>query len=354
MTATASDAAVFALRPMGLGDLLDAMIGLYRRHVRSVIGIAAVVYVPLGLLQVVAAALVYSGVDLAAPAPSFTDLSIAGLGGLGLVVFMYWLVMPLLQGAMARAVAEYYLGGEATIRSAYGYALRYWPSLLLVALVMSALRLGLCVLAIAPIAVAAAYIGLVSGDADPMGWLAVVGVGLVSALVAVQAYIYFTTRFAFSALAIVLEREGTMRGMGRSWSLSAGHFWRVLLTLTILWAFYYLVTGIIVWPAQIGASFLPQIPLSVSYAALSGLSVMAQLLFQPLLVIGTVLLYYDLRMRKEGFDLAMMAEAIGEPELAARSAAGRLPAPLFGPGAAPPDAVEAADVTEDTDHIPGS
>lgn len=57
-------------------------------------------------------------------------------------------------------------------------------------------------------------------------------------------------------------------------------------------------------------------------ALVNALSAVGQLVVQPIQIVGTVLLYYDLRMRKEGFDLVMMAEAIGEPQLAARTPEG--------------------------------
>jgi hypothetical protein len=48
--------------------------------------------------------------------------------------------------------------------------------------------------------------------------------------------------------------------------------------------------------------------------ALAGLVTSAlTLLFAPLSAIAVTLLYYDLRIRKEGFDLEMLSEAIDYP-----------------------------------------
>ena len=44
----------------------------------------------------------------------------------------------------------------------------------------------------------------------------------------------------------------------------------------------------------------------------------AQILFTPLGIIANILLYYDFRIRKEGFDLEMLSRALaGSPETAA-------------------------------------
>ena len=41
------------LRPMGVGDLLDIAFRLYRRHFLLFVGIVAVIYVPLTLVQTI-------------------------------------------------------------------------------------------------------------------------------------------------------------------------------------------------------------------------------------------------------------------------------------------------------------
>ena len=41
------------LRPMGVGDLLDIAFRLYRRHFLRLVGIVAVIYVPLTLVQTI-------------------------------------------------------------------------------------------------------------------------------------------------------------------------------------------------------------------------------------------------------------------------------------------------------------
>ncbi len=40
------------------------------------------------------------------------------------------------------------------------------------------------------------------------------------------------------------------------------------------------------------------------------------LLASPILSIGTTFMYYDLRVRREGFDVELMADSLGEGEAA--------------------------------------
>ncbi len=47
------------------------------------------------------------------------------------------------------------------------------------------------------------------------------------------------------------------------------------------------------------------------FMGITALSSIAQMLIQPLTIIAVVMIYYDLRIRKEGFDLEMLSKALG-------------------------------------------
>ncbi len=353
MAADGSDAAVFELKPMGLGDLLDVVIRLYRRHFGQIVRIAAVVYVPLGVLQVVSAALMFQAMDMDTAVPSYyPGAFIAGGIGYALWIILFWLSMPLVQGAIAKAVAEYYLGREATVASAYGFALRRWPMLIAVAILGGLIAWAVVVVGVAPAAGLGALLGVFAEGADSTTMVIAIGLGALLLLIALHASLAIGVRLFFAALVVVLEEEGAIRALMRSWELTSGHFWRILFALLVLWLLVMVLTGIIVWPAQIASYFLQEVSFSISQALLSALSSLGTLLLQPVQVVATVLLYYDLRMRKEGFDLAMMAEAIGEPQLAVRTGSGEAAPALFGPSATHTSAPVETDEPADTDHPP--
>jgi len=338
--------AVFELKPLNLADLLDAIVRLYTRYFGRIVRIGAVVYVPLGVLNVVAAALVFQGLDVTGPLPD-RGFGVVGLAAYGLLVILFWLSMPLVQAAIAKAVAEYYLGAETSVADAYAFALRRWPSLIAVAL-FTALVVGVVVTAVTiPTALLIAGAASLGGDAAPV---AAVVLGVIVALVMVHVMLVIVIKLFFGPLAVVLEEVGPIHALQRSWELTGGHFWRILVSLGLLWLFVVMLTGIVVWPAQAAAYFVQGIPFGVTQAVLSALSAAAQLLLQPIQIVGTVLIYYDLRMRKEGFDLTMMAEAIGEPQLAARAASGEAQ-PLFAAPEAPQPLVGTDDEPPDPDQL---
>ncbi|MGI5816719.1 MAG: hypothetical protein ACOX9R_01345 [Armatimonadota bacterium] len=122
--------AVFELRPMNLADLLDAVIRLYRHNFGVLIRIAAVVHIPLGVIHIGSSALLAQGLDVETLTTSIPTTTIIALLGMGVYWLLFFLTMPIVQGAMAKAVAQSHLGEEASVGGAYRFALRRWVSLL--------------------------------------------------------------------------------------------------------------------------------------------------------------------------------------------------------------------------------
>lgn len=112
------------LRPLSLGELLDRMFTLYRRHFWLFVGIMA-----LPALFAVASTLLQSGLQrpgvlgAGSSDPASVDqvALMAGLLGLGTLasVVVYWVVYAVALGATTFALSEVYLGRAATVRGAY-------------------------------------------------------------------------------------------------------------------------------------------------------------------------------------------------------------------------------------------
>lgn len=122
-------------------------------------------------------------------------------------------------------------------------------------------------------------------------------------------------------MAIVLERESTSTAFSRSRELVDGQFGHVLATLALLAVIVFgLMIGLGV-ALGIAAEFMEieerstDLMLDVALTAL-----------YPLFSVGGTLLYYDLRIRKEGFDLEMMAQDLaGETPPAAPASVAATP-----------------------------
>lgn len=346
---------VFELRPLNVADLLDAAIRIYRRRFAPLLSICAVIGVPLGVLQVVTMAALFSGTLKDPMGDALPNLSLPTLLGLGAWGILFWLTMPLMQAAVAKAVAEFYLGTEPGVAEAYRFALRKWPTLLGIMLLIALLTSGITMVVMIPLGVMLGMAGpsVFGSPGDNVAvTLAVIAIGLVIMLIALAVVLYLSLKLYFGGLVAVLEDTTAVAALQRSWQLTHGHLLRVLVTVSVLWLMVVFARGIVTWPAQLAFIFLGQDMAGAVYAGVQALSVLMEVLTQPLLVTGTVLLYYDLRIRKEGFDLTAMAEAIGEPELAQLQRDPVAPATLFGTAGANSDMLEDQYGPEDQHPVP--
>lgn len=119
--------------------------------------------------------------------------------------------------------------------------------------------------------------------------------------------VWLIIRFVIAGPALVLERLGPIDALRRSYSLTNGRWWPVL-GITLLGA---LVTGI---PTNIVSGVINtvlkglggnNVAFEFIWAAIAGTASAA--IFAPLSAAISVFLYFDLRVRKEGFDLQRLA-----------------------------------------------
>jgi hypothetical protein len=115
-------------------------------------------------------------------------------------------------------------------------------------------------------------------------------------------------RFAVSIPVFLLERLGVMDSLSRSGALTRGHRWRILGACIIMYIVEFGVQSIFTMPFII-ITFMDSakglLPLwlqmgSAVAAAVSGV------LAVPLMMITLALVYFDVRIRKEAFDLETM------------------------------------------------
>ncbi len=174
--------------------------------------------------------------------------------------------------------------------------------------------------------------------------ITVIGVAFLGAVCAPAFLVMIPLIYLFSCIGFViapvlmLERIDFTAALNRSWVLGKSNFWRAmglffLLGLVIL--LIQLPTLIVSWPdiiaaAQAGAAgggrFQPvqttivQSPLSLILSTVTGILIL------PLVPIASTLLYYDIRSRSEGLEMAL--EALDHPD----ARPNMLPSPIQGSG----------------------
>ena len=299
---------------MGVGELLDAIFSLYLRNFLLIVSISAVVQVPYAIVQFLLFEIAgYSSIAglgfgrLTSPGsqPTITPQQLQGLQGVlsgvlivsaTLLVLAVFLIMPLGEAATTRAVSDRYLDRDASLGSSYGAAIRRLIPLIVQGLILFAgavVLFGAAILLLVLLAAVAGAAGAVLGFAV--------------FIAAVVAALYFYARTLLAPPAIVLEGLSGWRGIRRSWLLSQGHGWR-LVGIRILIA---LITGIITFflttiltVAGLGLDPNGQFILTQVAAGLSAV------MLNPIAYIAVTLLYYDTRIRKEAFDIEMLAQSL--------------------------------------------
>jgi len=114
--------------------------------------------------------------------------------------------------------------------------------------------------------------------------------------------------------AMFVENIGLGRAMGRSWYLVQGRWWRTFLIIFLLFVLYTVVGWTL---SGFSYSFLGLtsivLPNYVAFGAIGAVSILVNALVNPILQIAVVLIYFDLRVRKEALDLFQMAYQLNAP-----------------------------------------
>ena len=269
-----SAAATISLRPLNTGELLDRTITLYRRHFVLFVGIMAMPNVfLLGIVTVVAVAVF--GMSKAQGGAAAIGLGLAMIVMVMVAALGYWIAYVLAQGATTFAVSEIYLGRRAGIVQSYDVVkfklLRLIGMSLLLAVAMGAGFL-LCFI--------------------PGIWVLL--------------------RTALSIPAAVIEDLQVMPAIERSISLTSGSWVRVLLVYFLAAALNYAAAAVFQYPFDIAATLAgSESAVVVVFKVLSMVgAVIAGTLTGPIAAIALALIYYDERVRKEGFDLQYMMAAL--------------------------------------------
>jgi hypothetical protein len=277
-----TDAAQF--RQLSIGDLLDGAFRLYRRRFAFLVAIAALPLVPTGLVQLL-----------------FQQSN----GGQAIALFIQSIfLMPLITATLIHCVARTHDDAPPSLGEAYRVGLSRYPALLLALLLLS-LLIGL------PAVVIGACLGLVLLPGS-VGGSSTLFILIVVVIVLLALPIF--TRLTLINQAITLEQRGAVAGLKRSWSLTSGWFWRTFWVSTCAGVLTYLIGTLpaliityvlgLASPAS-ASSLAPGITTAVSQAGL--------IFALPLQIAISTLLYFDLRIRREGYDLEMLARQTEAP-----------------------------------------
>jgi hypothetical protein len=293
-----------ALRPLGIGDVIDRVFGIYRARAIGLFVLGMILFVTVVIAWIVltigfafTASSTFSRLSTPSTAdpsvfltnPAFLDL----LGGIFVFVIVGWLITLLIgaifTGAVIDAAAATHLGQDRSISQSFVVGFQ------------SSLRIFLAgVIASIAVSLIGVIYSIISGFFDN------------NLLLFLLSLVYFFVLFYVQAswfvapVVATIERHGPISSLRRSWQLSGGFRWRIVglfILLVVLFLVLLVLTIFVVTLISAANRAAGGIAIFIAFFA-------AFPLWMPLFFGTMTVLYYDLRVRKEGLDLQLAAEAM--------------------------------------------
>jgi hypothetical protein len=335
------------MRPLNLGETLDASIKIVRSRWRTLAAVMLVIALPIQLANIIIIKLttdVYQiGTSFSSTADTATTYSDEGAYVAGQTAMIALGILGYLLGIVAcyRAVADTYLGRETSARASLRYAGN---------------RLGATL------------------------WLTIVlGLGLLAGFLALflpGVWLYIAWAVVYPVM--LVEGTGGVAALKRSFTLVQTRWWatagRMVVTFILVGVVTVVAALVFLAPTELFINDTSFGALILEHAA----NLVVSLVTTPFVAAVTTLVYFDLRVRKEGFDPALLGQGVAGPPAytppasappspssvppplwssereGGRDAFGRPVAPRGGPGPyAPPVALPPSDTPERPASEPG-
>ncbi len=303
-----------ALRPLGVGEMLDGAIATVRTHPRVMLGFSAAVATVATTVQSLGVWVFLrdTGANLTDPAYTPDSGDVARLlasfsASTGLTLLVQLVATAVLTGIITVVISNAVLGRPISLVDAWRVARRR-----LFPLVLVSLFFPLTVLAVLAVGIGPTVALGVSG----LTWAAVLW-ALGSSLAGICVIAYAWVKLATVGPAVVLENRGPIAATRRSARLVSRSFWRVFgieaLVVVISQVFSsifavpfaLLAGGTGIFTGQSGTNPYEALPLFITSVG----QVIGATLALPFAAAVTVLLYVDLRMRREGLDIELQRAA---------------------------------------------
>ena len=270
---------VTQLRPLGIGEILDVGITIYRRNFRALLTLVFVVVAPFEILSALIQASALPDntfiTDTSATEPIDIDrdfwLGIAAFGVAGLLSFIAGIIAT---GACFKAIADGYLGERADWRPALRYAARRLHSII---------------------------------------WVTMLGtfIAVIGFIFFIVPGVYLYVCFAVAVPVLLTEGVKGRKALGRSRRLVRGRWWGTFGVVFLGALLVSIVQGALVGLTAIVTTLDTADPTLGSFIFSTTATVLASVISTPLSAAFITVLYFDLRVRKEAFDLQLLAEQIG-------------------------------------------
>jgi hypothetical protein len=314
------------LRPLSIGEVLDRAFHLYFKYIAIFTALVGIVIVPSVLLSYFSSrnlidayiGLFQQMINSPQGTPDISKLTAAQPSEalMWIEYALLFLGFPFAYGAVVAAVSKAYLGLPVSFKDSYRFALRRWLAIFMLifvwyfALIGVAIVLAVAILVIVGITAAVA-VGL--GKASAVFGIAFAILAFAAFLAAIALFMMLYLTAAISFIAVVIEKVDPFKAFSSAFArmFGAGQFWRGLVLALALLGINFGATLVAGGSGMILAYVFKSPALYLILASLTSL------FFGPFAVVAAAVFYYDLRIRREGYDLQMLVERFAQPAPAA-------------------------------------
>jgi hypothetical protein len=260
------------LRPLEIGDLLDETFRMYRRHFVLFAGLSVIIAIPTAA---------FSGFTLFTLVDSLPKLQ-SGIAPdpslliwYGFFFVVSLVLLPFELGAVTYAASESALGRPVTASGVLKAVLRRYFPLLGYGLLITLMLIMFCLLPL---------------------------------------WVWIWVSWCVVMPVMFIENVGLGAAFGRSRRLVEGRWWRTFLLLFLMFVVCYAVDLGLRGFLALGQLILQFVISKTVILLIAGaMSALVDSLIYPLFQIAIVLIYFDLRVRKEALDLFQQAQRISAP-----------------------------------------
>lgn len=308
------------LRPLGFGEIFDRAVTLYIRNFIPFAAIVMVLIVPFAILEYVLA--VTEGPEYAMMIRVLTNPEVARTEHIAtildspsaivttlLVLLLAYLIAPFVMNAVAVGVARLYRDRRVEFRACYEAVLHRWPQIIgLMALefvVVIGWYLVVLLVVLAFVFITMALVAVVPVVGVFLGILAFFVIFILALLLLAPLLV----ALAFAMYAVVIEERDVIAALqlGFSRVLNRTEFWRAML--------FAIAVGAIAFGASTMFSILGILAAMVHLAVLQAIvQTLPTAVINPFVVIVFAIYYFDVRIRREGYDLEASLERLNAAE----------------------------------------
>jgi len=297
------------IKPMSVGEILDGTLTIYRRALGLFSGVGVIalagplIYFALlshsmsSAFEPLAAELrtgVQPSLDMWRPMVPYLGLALVGL-------LLYYIAAYFLTAAAMRIISDTYLGHRPQLADAVSLGASKMVPLVGVALCKAALFFFVWLGCVIGLVIPAALAGLIGKAAGAVATLA----GVVGAVWLVA---FLMCGYGVTAQVVTLEPGvGVFGAFARSWELTRQRKLKVFGVAVLGSLVFYVIPYVVMLAVTAVLQTISPLLGRVGGVLVQLLPVVCA----PLFVSCLTLLYYDLRVRREGFDLQLLSQRLG-------------------------------------------